>query len=126
MPVSAIGGAGAVAYIEREERALAETLGRNDTVVLERIFAHDCLWTLPDGKVLDKTQAISASRAGKPYSLLRTSAVNVRVFGRVAVAHGTDEWRQGQDSGRFTWTSTWLLRNGKWQIVQVQDTEHRN
>lgn len=113
------------ALIEREERQLAESLGKNDTSVLERIFAPDCLWVLPDGTILDKPQAISAISSGSAYSLLRNKSVSVRVFGTTAVAHGTDEWQRGQEHGTFSWTSTWLLRNGRWQIVQVQDTEHR-
>ncbi|MFD0740204.1 nuclear transport factor 2 family protein [Lysobacter koreensis] len=122
----ALGRENAARIIERDERALAESLGRNDSSVLERIFAQDCVWVLPDGTVLDKAQAIQAMQAGEPYSLLRATAVTVRVFGNVAVAHGEDEWRKGGDRGTFSWTSTWLRRNGKWQIVQVQDTEHRH
>ena len=112
--------------IEREERALAESLGRNDTTVMERIFAPDCVWVLPNGMVLNKEQAVEAIRAGSPYDNLRTVSVHVRLFGTTAVAYGVDEWRRGPERGTFTWTSTWLLRNEQWQIVQVQDSEQRH
>ncbi len=112
--------------IEREERALALSLGKNDTSVMERIFAPDCVWVLPNGLSLNKAQAVEAIRAGSPYDILRTISVEVRLFGSAAVAYGVDEWQRGQERGTFTWTSTWLLRNGQWQIVQVQDSEQRH
>lgn len=114
-----------VELIEREERALAESLGRNDTSVMERIFAPDCVWLLPDGTALGKRQAIEAIRGGSAYDSLRTASVNVRLFGTTAVAHGVDRWRRGQHRGTFVWSSTWLHRDGRWQIVQVQDSEQR-
>lgn len=111
------------ALIEREERALAESLGKNDTSVMERIFAPDAVWVLPNGAVLDKAAAVKAIRTGSPYDSLRASSVKIRVFGSTAVAHGADTWRRGEERGTFSWTSTWLLRKGRWQIVQVQDAE---
>jgi len=50
--------------------------------------------------------------------------VKVHFFGDTAVAQGNESWvrRTGTPLlGRFVWTDTWILRNGKWQIVASED-----
>ena len=41
-----------------------------------------------------------------------------------AVAQGSETWenRTGDPKrGTYVWTDTWILRNGKWQIVAAED-----
>ena len=42
--------------------------------------------------------------------------------GDTAVAQGSESWvRQTGERGRFVWTDTWILREGRWQIVAAGD-----
>ncbi len=42
--------------------------------------------------------------------------------GDTAVAQGSESWvRQTGERGRFVWTDTWILREGRWQIVAAED-----
>ena len=54
----------------------------------------------------------------------------MRFFGNVAVAHGSEPWtmkpetRRGKTtSGQYIWLDVWVLRNGKWQIVNSEDQD---
>jgi len=111
--------------IERLERALTSSIAVGDTRVLEQVLSPDCVWLLPDGSILDKSQTIALMGSKSPYyRRLEATSVAVRVLGKVAVAHGEDRWERVTGvKGRFVWSDTWLFRDGRWQIVQVQDAQ---
>jgi hypothetical protein len=49
-----------------------------------------------------------------------------RVGGDVAVVYGKETAARADESGQevarcLAWTDTWLRRDGRWQIVAVQD-----
>ncbi|MGD9502873.1 MAG: nuclear transport factor 2 family protein [Methyloceanibacter sp.] len=113
-------------YIIESERQWAETLTNGDATVLERILADDFLGIDPDGNLYEKAKMVADTReAPKEFVSSRLNDVKVRFFGDdTAVAQGNESWvrRTGTPlRGRFVWTDTWVLRNGKWQIVASED-----
>jgi ketosteroid isomerase-like protein len=109
-------------YIRSSESEWAESVATNDSSVVERIFADDCVWVL-DGRILTKAQAVADAKNG-PGDFLsdHLEYAHVRFFGGTAVVQGSEIWtRKGGRKGRFIWTDTWLRRNRQWQIVASED-----
>ncbi len=94
-------------YIRSSESAWAESVATNDSSVVERIFADDCVWAL-DGRILTKAQAVADAKNG-PEDFLsdHLEYAHVRFFGDTAVVQGSEIWtRKGGRKGRFIWTDT--------------------
>ncbi len=113
-------------YIRESERQWAETVFNGDTSVVERILADDFLGVDPDGKFYEKAKMVADTReAPKEFISNRLNDVKVRFFGGItAVAQGDESWVRRTETplrARFVWTDTWILRNGKWQIVASED-----
>jgi len=111
-------------YIKDSEVAWAESVATGDDSVIKRILADDVVWVV-DGEVWNKAQAIADAQTGKGDFLYdHTDEIQVRIFGNMAVAQGSESWERTKPQphkGRFIWTDTWLRRGGTWQIVQAQD-----
>jgi ketosteroid isomerase-like protein len=109
-------------YIKDSEAAWAESVTSNDSAVVNRILADDCVWVL-DGEVVDKPRAVLAAEHG-PGDFLSNHLdyAHVRFFGDTAVVQGSETWtRKGGQKGHFVWTDTWVRRHGKWKIVAAED-----
>ncbi len=112
-------------YIRESESQWAESVANGDASVVERILADDFLGVDPDGNLYDKAKMVADTReAPKEFISNHLNDVKVRFFGDTAVAQGDESWvrRTGTPlRARFVWTDTWILRNGKWQIVASED-----
>jgi ketosteroid isomerase-like protein len=112
-------------YIADSERQWAASVATGDTSTEERILADDFLGVDTDGKFYNKAKQIADTRdSPKTYLSNRLNEVKVRFFGDAAVAQGSETWERRSGTpkrGRFVWTDTWILRNGKWQIVAAED-----
>ncbi len=116
-------------YIEDGERQWAESVPTNDTSVLKRILADDFVWVNPDGARIrwNKAETLADAAAGPgDFVSNHVDEVSVRFFGRTALATGSESWVQKDPGGhikkgRFVWSDVWLLRNGRWVMVQAQD-----
>ena len=109
-------------YIKDSASAWAESLATNDASVVRRILADDFVW-LRDGKVLDKSRAVSEAQQG-PGDLdsNHLDYANVRFFGDAAIVQGRETWtRKGGRSGYFVFIDTWVRRGGVWQIIAAAD-----
>jgi ketosteroid isomerase-like protein len=109
-------------YIKDGEAAWAESVTTNDSSVVTRILADDCVWVL-DGEVVDKSRAVLAAEHG-PGDFLSNHLdyAHVRFFGNTAVVQGSETWtRKGGQKGHFVWTDTWVRRHGQWRIVAAED-----
>jgi len=109
-------------YIKDSEAAWAESVTTNDSSVVTRILADDCVWVL-DGEVVDKSRAVLAAEHG-PGDFLSNHLdyAHVRFFGDTAVVQGSETWtRKGGQKGHFVWTDTWVRRHGQWRIVAAED-----
>ena len=112
-------------YIRESERQWAESVANGDASVVERILADDFLGVDPDGSFYEKAKMVAETReAPKEFISNRLNDVKVRFFGDTAVAQGAESWVRRTATplrARFVWTDTWILRNGKWQIVASED-----
>jgi hypothetical protein len=99
--------------------------------VVQKIFADDFLGTDIDGTLYTKSEKIDKEKArsssdGEVLSP-RLDDVKVRFFGdNLAVLYGRESSiRKSKDGKQYTrrvvWTDTWLNRDGRWQIIAVQD-----
>jgi ketosteroid isomerase-like protein len=111
-------------YIRKSELEWAESVASGDTAGIERILADDFVGVDPKGKQYDKATMISETKDGpKHFVSNHLEDVKIRFFGdNSAVAQGSESWvRRNGEHGRFVWTDTWILRNGRWQIVAAED-----
>jgi uncharacterized protein (TIGR02246 family) len=99
--------------------------------VVKKIFADDFLGTDTDGTLCTKAEKIEKEKArsaskGEVLSP-RLDDVKVRFFGdNLAVLYGREssirKSKEGKEhTRRVVWTDTWLKRDGRWQIIAVQD-----
>jgi len=94
--------------------------------VVRDALAEDFAGTSPDGPIYTKSEALVE---GKPEKVrgCKLLSVRVRFYGPdLAILYGKEtSTRTGADGKDFQrtliWTDTWLKRNGKWQIIAVQD-----
>lgn len=112
-------------YIRESERQWAESVASGDSSVVERILADDFVGVDPEGRQYTMAKMVADTRtAPQYYASNHLNDVKVRFYGDMAIAQGSESWvrRKGEPKhGRFVWTDTWLLRNGKWQIVAAED-----
>ena len=94
-----------------------------DSAHFQRILADDFIGTDPKGNLYDKAQMIADTKDAPKYFVSNhLDQVKIRFFGNTAVAQGSESWvRRNGERGRFVWTDTWVLRNGRWQIVAAED-----
>lgn len=95
--------------------------------VLQELLAADFHGTSPKGTRYDKPAEVPASDPATLHTDCRLLEADVRFFGEnVAVIYGAESsvapLPEGKHERRcLAWTDTWLKRNGKWQIIAVQD-----
>jgi hypothetical protein len=110
-----------------QERAWAEDDCTPSDVVKEAL-ADDFVGTSPRGPIYDKKEATAKPNPPEPLARdCKLLSARVRFFGdSVAVIYGketaTYKDAKGQEKERvLIWTDTWMKRDGKWQIIAVQD-----
>jgi ketosteroid isomerase-like protein len=110
-------------YILESERHWAASVATGDTSAIERILADDFIGVDPQGHLYPKQKMIDETRNAPKYFVSnRLNDVRVRFYGNTAVAQGSETWeKRSGERGRFVWTDTWFLRNGRWQIVAAED-----
>jgi ketosteroid isomerase-like protein len=100
-------------------------LGRNDTAVLDRIYADDYTFVNESGVLLTKAPRLAAIKSGElKYESVSFDGLNVRLYGNTAVAtyHATNKFQvKGNEiSGQFRVTVTLVKIKGRWQVVAAQ------
>lgn len=106
---------------------LYAALGRNDTAVLDRIYADDYTFVNESGVLLTKAPRLAAIKSGElKYESVSFDGLNVRLYGNTAVAtyHATNKFQvKGNEiSGQFRVTLTLVKIKGRWQVVAAQAT----
>ena len=117
-------------YMIDAERQWAEDACTHNTITSE-ILADDFQGTSPEGKRYTKQQAVASSQdRSKTAKDCRLLDARVHFFGdNLAMVYGSESSvrraTDGSEKSRcLIWTDTWLKRNGKWQIIAVQDTQY--
>jgi ketosteroid isomerase-like protein len=110
-------------YILDSERQWAESVATGDTSAIERILSDDFIGVDPKGRLYAKQEMIDETRNAPKYFVSNhRNDVKVRFYDKTAIAQGSETWeKRSGERGRFVWTDTWLLRNGRWQIVAAED-----
>jgi ketosteroid isomerase-like protein len=113
--------------IEESERKWVDAVTSGDAGIVEKTLADDFTGVGPDGNPFDKKTMVELIRgAPQEYISDRFDGMTVKFYGKTAVAQGSESWERRTEmpkKGRFVWSDTWMLRNGKWQIVAGVDYE---
>jgi len=94
--------------------------------VVAEALADDFVGTSPDGPIYDKKEALAEDRSETATGCKLISA-RVRYYSPVvAMIYGKETSLRTPKDGKqyrrtLIWTDTWMKRNGKWQIIAVQD-----
>lgn len=95
--------------------------------VVAEAVAEDFVGTSPAGPIYTKADLLNEHEARAEASGCKLLSARVRFYGSdLAIIYGSEtSVRKGSDGKEFdrglTWTDTWLKRDGKWQIIAVQD-----
>ena len=96
--------------------------------IANELFADDFKGTAPKGSRYEKPKGEPTYGPNTKWSKdCRLDEADVRFFGSdAAVVYGGESKTAslpdgGQERRCLVWTDTWLRRNGKWQIIAVQD-----
>lgn len=115
-------------WIVERARAWAEQACGGEWVLTE-ILADDFQGTAPKGSRYGKPAGRPSRDPKTKWSTdCRLDSADVRFFAAdVAVVYGSEsktvELEDSKHERRcLVWTDTWMRRNGKWQIIAVQDT----
>lgn len=102
----------------------AEMIKRNDAAAVERILADEYLYTNEDGKVKNKAEDLASYKDDRgKLELVQISDQKVRVIGNsIAVETGTVRFKGTDKNGKpfdgsERYTTTWIWRMGRWQII---------
>lgn len=108
------------------ENGWARSLVKGDTAAFRRMLAPGFVYTEDNSVTIGASELIHALATSTDQV---TSAVNegmqfydytpAGVVTGVLVVKGRN--KAGQFTHRYRFTDTWLLRNGKWQIIAAQD-----
>ena len=98
---------------------------KNDTSILERIWAPDFVYVEPSGHRFTKAEGIAALKSGgERHTVSEASSIDVRVYGGGTVAVDIGDYKEaGKDkdgksferASRFT--NVWVLKDGAWRCV---------
>jgi len=100
--------------------------------VVQEALADDFVGTSPAGPIYDKKEVLKDDATPVKASGCKLLAAKVRFYGpEVAVLYGKEtSTRIGKNGKAFQrtliWTDTWMKRDGKWQIIAVQDMKDPN
>ena len=111
-----------VQALTKMERDWTDAILKKDIATIERIVAEDCIFIVPDGRIMTRDQTNEDLKAGvwSPESLTLEN-IKVRAFGDTAVVtllQIEKSKTKGKDtSGRYLFTDIFVKRNGSWQVV---------
>lgn len=98
---------------------------KNDTSILERIWAPDFVYVEPSGRHFTKAEGIAKLKnADEQHTVSEASSIDVRVYGGGTVAVDIGDYKEaGKDkegkpferASRFT--NVWVLKEGAWRCV---------
>lgn len=94
-------------------------------VVVDELLAEDFIGTAPDGKRYTKADAVqSAKKRTTRERDCKLLGAKVYYYGdSIAIVQGSESAVLPKDGATqvLIWNDTWMKRNGKWQIISVQD-----
>jgi ketosteroid isomerase-like protein len=104
-----------------------EALVRGDTSALGSIFGEEFIYTSTSGEVVNKAQQLELIRSGGlKIESGASEHVQVRLYGDMAIVIGSFKAKGNFKGQAFDsterYTSVWVKRGGRWQLVAEQGT----
>lgn len=98
-----------------------------DVPALERIFAEELVYTSPRGEIMNRAAQLEIIRSKTLRIETATgSDEQVRLYGETGIVTGRFEaqgtFKQQPFHAIERYTSVWVLRDGRWQLVAEQGT----
>jgi ketosteroid isomerase-like protein len=115
----------AAAEVRAVDQARSAAILHGDTAALSRIWAPEYTQIYADGSVRSRAERLTAMARGPlPFDSLEVEAMQVRLYGTVAVVTARDRaWARGASSSqRMRFTRVYVQRDGRWQLVTSQAT----
>lgn len=116
--------AGDEAAIRERAAAWGGAFVRGDVDMVDRLLADDFVGTAKNGTLYDKRTMMGWVRDGPNLSSNKTTVDQIRFFGDIAIATGTDvivgptpEMRRI----KTIWTDIWIFRKGEWRVIGAHD-----
>jgi hypothetical protein len=106
---------------------LTAALGKNDTAVLDRIYADNYTFVGDTGEIMTKPQRIGAFKSGDlKYESINHEVVSFYLFGDTAtvITRFTGKMASGAkySGGKFLTSLTFVKLKGRWQLVAAHNT----
>src|SRR5215212_452361 len=118
----------AVQEVLQVEQAWTAAFLHLDLATIEQLMADDYTIIQPGGRVWDKAETLASLRSEqRHWEAAASNELSVRLYGDTAVVIG--RWTaKGVNHGQpfdyqARYTSVWVKRAGRWQIVADQSTE---
>jgi uncharacterized protein (TIGR02246 family) len=114
--------------VKNLQQQMIEAMMRGDAAALDRILADDFIGTNPMGQVNYKTRGVGEfAEPDLVVESIETDDIRVRVYGDSAVVTGKAGMKarlKGQEinMGPHRFTSVYVKRDGRWQLVASQAT----
>ena len=112
-------------YIADSEAAWVAAEVSGDPSVAQRILAEDYVGVFPDGSIGHKADAVAFFTLANRSPNAHLDYVHVRLFGNTATAQGqetdTRPAASALPSGRLIFTDVFVMRAGRWQLVNSED-----
>ncbi len=110
-------------------REYGEMIKNQDAAAVEKILADEYLYTNERGKVKNKAEDLATYKTPAKFEIFEVSDQKVRVLGNnSAVETGTVRFKGTDKDGKSfegseRYTTTWVWRDGRWQIVADHTSE---
>lgn len=112
------------AAIRARAAAWADAFVTGDVGVVDSLLADDFVGMAKNGDLYDKPTMLGWVRAGPNITSNVTTVSQVRFFGDIAVATGSDSMVGAHPELRrikSVWTDIWMLKDGQWRVIAAQD-----
>jgi uncharacterized protein (TIGR02246 family) len=106
-----------------------EMIKNQDATAIDRILADEYMYTNERGKVKNKAEDLATYKNGVKFEIFEVSDQKVRVLGNnSAVETGTVRFKGTDKDGKpfdgsERYTTTWVWRDGRWQIAADHTSE---
>lgn len=114
------------AEVRQIEGRRFEAIVRCDFAEIDRILADDLTYTHSSGRLETKAQFLAALQSGLRFEAIEPEEVLVRVYGDAGLVTGRAQMRvrsqDRQTSFAVRFTTVYVKRQGRWQMVAWQST----
>jgi hypothetical protein len=119
--------------MEQQVLKMGQEYGRiiknQDAAAIERILADEYIYTNERGKVKNKAEDIAGYKTPAKFEIFDITDQKVRVIGNnAAVETGTVRFKGASHDGKpfdgsERYTTTWVWRGGRWQVIADHTSE---